>query len=219
MTNRKRALLISISVILACVTVITGVTYALFTDKVNVNTHLSAGDLEVKLERTSLTYTELLTDGTFRQVVDSTPKDFTNCSDNVFGFDGTSLTIFPGSYYKVDMKVTNMGDVAFTHKAWVVINSEQNKTVDGTVHKLSDYILITITPEGGQPGAPKTLSEMASTPVSLGTVKLDDASTTAKENQMTFTVTVEFDERATSMLEHTSVNFDLFVEAVQVTND
>ena len=45
--RRKRALLISCSVILLCVSIIVGMTYALFTDSVSVNTHLQAGNLDI----------------------------------------------------------------------------------------------------------------------------------------------------------------------------
>ena len=49
-TNRKRALLVSASVILLCMTIIVGMTWALFTDTATVENHLQAGDLNITLE-------------------------------------------------------------------------------------------------------------------------------------------------------------------------
>ena len=50
-TNRKRALLVSASVILLCMTIIVGMTWALFTDTQKVTNHLQAGDLSITLKR------------------------------------------------------------------------------------------------------------------------------------------------------------------------
>ena len=50
-TSRKRTLLVSCAVILLCMTVIIGMTWALFTDTHTVKNHLKAGDLDITLER------------------------------------------------------------------------------------------------------------------------------------------------------------------------
>ena len=58
-TNRKRALLVSASVILLCMTIIVGMTWALFTDTQKVNNHLQAGDLSITLKRIPLYHLDI----------------------------------------------------------------------------------------------------------------------------------------------------------------
>ena len=54
-TLRTRALLVSSAVILLAMTLIIGVTWALFTDTQKVSNHLQAGNLSITLERIELT--------------------------------------------------------------------------------------------------------------------------------------------------------------------
>ena len=61
----KRILLVSCSIILLCLMIITGLTYALFTDQFSVGNHLEAGRLNVTLERTHLEYSVLDEFGAF----------------------------------------------------------------------------------------------------------------------------------------------------------
>ena len=58
-TGIKRAMLVSCAVILLCLSVVTGMTWALFTDTERVNTHLQAGTLDITLLRTQLVKTAL----------------------------------------------------------------------------------------------------------------------------------------------------------------
>ena len=53
-THRKRTLLVSSAVIMLCMTIIVGMTWALFTDTQTVHNHLQAGDLKITLKRTEL---------------------------------------------------------------------------------------------------------------------------------------------------------------------
>ena len=62
-TNRKRTLMISASVILLCMAVIMGMTWALFTDTQKIDNHLQAGDLDVTLKRIGLKKTTLTSTG------------------------------------------------------------------------------------------------------------------------------------------------------------
>ena len=135
-TNRKRALLVSGSVILLCLTVITGMTLALFTDDEVVTNHLKAGDLDVTLVRTKLTSTYLTERGVLDTVTDDRDKDFTNGTDeNVFALDGA--VIVPQSKYIAEMQVSNQSDVAFGY--WVEIVYTGSADVE-----LADQIEITV---------------------------------------------------------------------------
>lgn len=122
-TNRKRALIVSTSVILLCMTVVVGMTWALFTDTQTVSNHLQAGDLTVKLLRTELTKTTLNAEGYLVEVpvqkATDKPVSFTNPTDeNVFGIE-TDEKIVPGTKYVAKLQIENHSDVAFGY--WIEI--------------------------------------------------------------------------------------------------
>jgi predicted ribosomally synthesized peptide with SipW-like signal peptide len=111
-------------------TVIIGMTWALFTDTQSVKNHLKAGDLKITLERTELVKKTLTLTGYLEEtkVQDETkdkPVQFTNPSDkNVFGLDIDANDeviekIVPGSKFAAKMKITNKSDVAFGY--WIEI--------------------------------------------------------------------------------------------------
>ena len=68
--GNSRALIVSSAIILLCLTIITGMTVALFTDEEVVSNHLRAGDLDITLERTKLTSTYLTNRGFLETIVD-----------------------------------------------------------------------------------------------------------------------------------------------------
>ena len=72
-TNRKRALLVSGSVILLCMTIIVGMTWALFTDTRTLTNHLKAGDL-----MRASGYAEDYLRGKFLKVTKTSPVKFLN---------------------------------------------------------------------------------------------------------------------------------------------
>ena len=119
-TNRKRALLVSASVILLCMTIIVGMTWALFTDTQKVTNHLQAGDLSITLKRTELTKTTLNAQGKLvTSEPDTNPLTFSNPTDeNVFGIVKDEK-IVPGTKYVAKMQIENHSDVAFGY--WVEI--------------------------------------------------------------------------------------------------
>lgn len=135
-TNRKRALLVSGSVILLCMTIIVGMTWALFTDTETVFNHLVAGDLQITLKRVELTKTTLdehgflVTSNPDASVIDF--SDPANGDKNVFGLktDGNgSVTekIVPGSKFVAKMQIENNSDVAFGY--WVkIVCKDQSAT-------------------------------------------------------------------------------------------
>ena len=201
-TNRKRALLVSGSVILLCLTVITGMTLALFTDDEVVTNHLKAGDLDVTLVRTKLTSTYLTERGFLDTVTDDRDKDFTNGTDeNVFALDGA--VIVPQSKYIAEMQVSNQSDVAFGY--WVEIVYTGSADVE-----LADQIEITVNTAQS-----KRLSQglvVGSEKEPIGVIAVGEAGE--------FTVTVEVLDLANSInnqAQGDEVTFDLVVHAVQYT--
>ena len=105
-TNRKRALIVSGAVILLCMTIIAGTTWALFTDTQTVSNHLQAGDLEITLARTELTKRTLNSVGKLvTSDPDTTRLDFSNPTDeNVFGIVENEK-IVPGTKYVAKMEI------------------------------------------------------------------------------------------------------------------
>lgn len=206
--NKKRFLLVSCAVILLCMSLIVGMTYALFTDSTAVNTHLKAGNLDVLLTRTNLVYTELTTDGDLKEVTLKDERNFTKPTDkNVFGLDSTSampISIVPGSYFEATMKITNQGNVAFDY------------TVDFTLTEatkfLAEQIQITITKTDGTMIENTRLSEYiaSNTGISAGHLKAG--------KDATFIVRVDFlDLKDNNSVMNGEVKFDLLVSAVQET--
>ena len=232
-TNRKRVLLVSGSVILLCLTIISGMTFALFTDDNIVSNHLVAGDLEISLWRTNLVKWSLDETGFISEkiVQDSTkttepnhdpihdPVNFTNTtSRNVFDFevdaDGNGERIVPGCKYVATMEIENNSDVAFGY--WIEV-------------KCTDT-------EGGE-----DLAEQLKVTVNTGddnAAILGDGLTVKGENgryigvlavgdDATFTVTLEFLDsfvtendliyNANDKAQTEKLDFDLVVYAVQVT--
>lgn len=102
MYRRKRILLLSSSIILLCVCLIAGATFALFTEDATVKTHLKAGNLDLVLMRESYSYNYLDNKGELADVSETDPKDFTDPSaENFFGFDdSTTFLMVPGSKFE-----------------------------------------------------------------------------------------------------------------------
>lgn len=212
-TSRTRTLLVSCVVILLAMTLIVGVTWALFTDTQNVSNHLQAGDLSITLKRTELTKTTLNATGYLvESPTDTTVVDFSNPTDaNVFGI-GENEKIVPGSKFVAKMDIENNSDVAFGYWIEIVCTDKESganlaKQLKVTVNTGSDASALvneglTVKGENGYVG------------------ELGIGATAA------FTVTVEFldsfvaeNEIASNQLaKGESLSFDLVVHAVQATN-
>ena len=121
---KKRIIIISAAIILLCVVIITGATFALFTEDKTITTHLQAGGLDVQLYRDSYSYTVLDSDGTLKTISGGTRKDFTKPVDeNFFGFKGTKtekFKIVPESTFSADLQLVNNGTTAFTYDIDIV---------------------------------------------------------------------------------------------------
>lgn len=211
-TNRKRVLLISGAIILLCITIISGMTFALFTDQENVHNHLKAGDLDITLVRTNLKSTRLTERGFFETVTDSQTKDFTNNKDeNVFGLDGE--LVVPLSEYEADLKLTNHGDVAFKYGIQIVSGKDSDPD-------LVKQLEVTVTVEDADG---KTETKRLDQGVWTGSEEQTLGILAVGEN-CDFTVKVKFlddrnyeDEFENNDAQGEDVYFDLVVYAVQYT--
>ena len=128
--NKVRTLLVACVMILFATALIIGGTFALWSDNVSVENHLSAGSLKVKLERINLTKT-YLDDETGYLVLseDTATVDLTSSTTanvNVFGIGESEKTV-PGAYYDAKLRLTNNGDVAFSYEVIIKLTSVSNE--------------------------------------------------------------------------------------------
>ena len=212
-TNRKRALLVSASVILLCMTIIVGMTWALFTDTQKVNNHLQAGDLSITLKRTELTKTTLNAQGKLvTSAPDTTTKNFSNPTDeNVFGIvEGEKIV--PGTKYVAKMQVENHSDVAFGYWIEIVCTDKTNGA------DLAKQLKVTVNTGSDASASVNDGLTVGSSSNYVGELIIG---ATAE-----FTVTVEFLDSfvAENNIDHNdlaqgeNLSFDLVVHAVQATD-
>ncbi len=202
MTNKKRILITSFSVIILCLCILVGVSYSLFTDSEQVTNHLKSGDLDITLERIGLEYVTLNEQG-YLEIKDNTEViDFTNTTEeNIFGLDQEEL-MAPGSYYEATLKLNNKGTVAFDYTIEIVLNDAANDFAN----QLKVYV------DGDTEGKV------------LGEIKEDNkyviASTAAVEasSAKEFTVKVLFENHTdNNKAQDSSISFDLVISATQST--
>ena len=120
MLKRNRLLLISSSVVMLCLALIVGATFALFTEEARVTNHLQAGNLSASLIRHSYEYTVLGNDGVMT-TVSPTPADleidFSEANTkNFFGFDNSqTIMLVPECSFKSTFTLKNTGSTAFQY--------------------------------------------------------------------------------------------------------
>ena len=199
--KRKRIRLISGAVILLCLTIIIGMSYALFSDTERVTNHLQAGNLNITLERTKLVSRYLTDQGFLDTKSNNTLKDFTdNKNENVFDITDSTL-IVPGCEYIADLRITNNSKTAFSY--WVEVVYKGEKDVD-----LASQIEVTIIRDNKVIGTlDKGLTSATINILAVG--EYDD-----------FTVGIKFKDLATNnSAMDDSLDFDLVVHAIQETQN
>lgn len=203
--SKVRTLLVACVMIMLCAAMIVGGTYALWSDNVTVENHLTSGTLQVKLERISLTKTYLddetgylVTAGPDTTIVDFT--DTNTADDNVFGIEDEKVV--PCSEYEAKLRLTNNGDVAFTYDVIIKLNTASNALAE----QLKVYI------DGEDKGTLDQYAVDGKAVISTQTMAKND---TAKE----FTVKIQFinDNDINNDAQNKEVKFDLLVNAVQKT--
>lgn len=213
-TNRKRALIVSGAVILLCMTIIAGTTWALFTDTQTVSNHLQAGDLKITLARTELTKRTLNSVGKLvTSAPDTTRLDFSNPTDeNVFGIVDDEK-IVPGTKYVAKMEISNKSDVAFGY--WVEI-----KCTDATAGEhLAKQLKVTVnTGTDATAFVNDGLIVKGANDGYVGELLIGESAE--------FTVTVEFLDsdvaenniESNNLAKGENLSFDLIIHAVQATD-
>ena len=220
MSKMKRTLLISCAVVLLCMTIVVGMTYALFTDRVSVKHHLKAGNLDIELWRTDLDYSILnTTTGYMDSVGVDNDVNFTSSVDeNVFGLKADEdIYIVPGSYFDADMEIRNNGNVAFTYTFSLVLN--------GAANELADQLYVTVLDESGNVVSEMSLSGYKNQ------AKIFEGKMDGTEKLRQFSIKVEFQDDVVvnkdleegetpmnnNLTKGQTVEFDFILEAVQAT--
>lgn len=232
MNKSRRSLLVACSVVLVCLAVIVGGTFALFTDKVQVRHHLKAGKLDITLIRTNLKTTTL--DNSTGYLVDkSNPQDVdfskTTVDDDDNIFDITDdLILVPGTSFEAEMMIGNnvgtddvdghASNVAYAYWIEIVFEDPEDKlaladqlkvTVNDTTHNksVSKYLSVDSEDEDEDPDDGLTLGSST-----------DPIGTLAVGGSASFTVTVVFEDlkSGNNSAMNDEVSFDLVVNAVQV---
>jgi predicted ribosomally synthesized peptide with SipW-like signal peptide len=204
--TKKRTLLLSALTALLGVSVAVGASYALFTDQVTVNNHLSAGSLDVGLYRVEYKENVLVADGTMAESTpDTTRVDLTQNADKLFVIDDLFV---PTSWYETTVEVSNSGDVAFDYGVRILWKDDPANDKDQII---AEQIQITIS-VGDTQKEQFYLCDCADYDVVLGSMLKGDA---AEQ----FTVKAEFVNRdANNAAMQAEIEFDLQVYATQKTN-
>ncbi|HHU77672.1 MAG TPA: hypothetical protein GXZ29_02155 [Clostridiales bacterium] len=123
-SSTKRALLLSITSMIICISMLLGTTFAWFTDTASTGVnHIQAGNLDVELE-----YLDLAT-GEWQAVKSDEPL-----------FENDALWE-PGFTQVVYLRIRNAGSLALKYKfAMTVIGETPGTNVDGNEFRLSDYL-------------------------------------------------------------------------------
>ena len=205
MGNKIKTLLMSCVIMTLCAAMIVAGTFALWSDSVKVENHLTAGTMSVKLERISLTKTYLNNEtGKMATTTNTTIVDFSNTNTsnaNVFDIANDEKVV-PSSAYEATLKLSNNGDVAFSYDVIIKLNSNNNALAE----QLEIYV------DGTSKGMLSDFAVDGKAVISKQEMLKNDS---AKE----FTVKVVFvnDDDVNNDAQNKEVKFDLMVNAVQLT--
>lgn len=207
---KKKIILSSVLVIVLCLCVIAGSTFALFTKETSVNIAVTAGKLDVTatIDEDNVQYRSL--NETFKTETElGRATHFANGGSAEFVDGKLSLkNMTPGDAVSFNVTVTNLGEVAvkYTVKSdikFVDADGNEVDVQDGEGNPLPDMVTVKVTPSGSQ-----NKFEGANTYVNLG----------GKNSTAAFTVVVEFPNGQPSndnRYQGLSVSVDFTVEVVQ----
>lgn len=201
--NAARITILASLVILLASSIVVGATYSLWSSKTTIETHLTSGNLKLKLERTKLTKCKL-DEGTGYLVKsnDDVTKDFTNttqATDNIFDIESGELVV-PGSYYEATLKLSNDGTVAFDYTISL-------KVTDDDVAELAKQINVYFDDVD---------QGYLYTDTNNGEFEIKQGSMSKEDTAVIFKVKVEFKDLDTNNeAMNQSVKFDLKVNATQ----
>ena len=221
MFRRKRILLLSSSVILLCVCLIVGATFALFTEETTVTTHLKAGELDATLVRRSGYYTALNDGVLYKYELNGTNVDFTEpTTENFFGDIGNKL-IVPLSTFEVVYELGHKANSTTAYTYDVVIAPREGNSV------LADQLWVEMGTAVANADGTYTYTKLSEGWANDGSYKLSSANGTyvkpGTTSGLLYTRVTFMDDRAddndfvNNRAQGLELNFDLVVTATQYT--
>jgi hypothetical protein len=211
----KRVLLVSCAIVALCFTIITGMTYSLFTDHYSAINHLEAGKLNVTLQRTYLEYKVVDFNGSQRVFYDDSLYDFTEkTNNNMFGMNAQEIRIAPGSYFHAKLRILNdnnkganfYSNVAFNYSVEIVLLSGNNH--------LAEQMWVTIIPPNGET-IEKKLTELTNGNALMVGKLLPGEAGHDFEIKVEFLDDAENSDVVNNLAQEEGLVFDLVVKAVQ----
>lgn len=210
MTKRKRSILMAFVTMMLCFALVAGGSYALFTDQVELETHLYSGELDISLWRIDLQSKVL--DPSTGFLTDRQNDEDVNFSSatsrNVFDIDDSTL-IVPRCSYTATMQIENHSDVAFGY--WVEIKLDSKTTTNYI--DLAKQLEVTVDAGPGH-----TVTKRLIDGLELGSraLPIDILPVNGIDN---FKVSVTFvdDDSVNNDAMNQDLEFDVFVHAVQIT--
>lgn len=207
--SKVRTLLTACVMIMLCAAMIVGGTYALWSDKVEVNNHLSAGMLKVSLQRT---YLEKYTLGDDMYMTKTTDDTIAPATANIFGM-GNEVVV-PTSYYAARLKLTNDGDVAINYEIKVVVKNDSDKELAKQVKVfIGEGEIGNVTYDEGKYLVTETDGNVTLTQFTIGNGFIDK-----NQTGKVFWVKIVFENRHdNNAAQNKRAEFDLLVTATQRT--
>lgn len=190
--TKKSALLVSVLAIVLCAAVIAGATFALFTDKSDLNIAVTSGDLDVTAQITST--------ATYSMGVKQEGGAFEN--GGKLTVDGGKVSLdrmTPGDKAVIELKIENNSDIAVKQRFIMSAGSASDPA-------LLDQMLFGVSGKN-----PESYEAASFTYYSNFTSSWEDGSADGETRY----ITVELPEYAGSAAQGKACSFDLAVEVVQ----
>lgn len=214
MVKSKRIIMVASLVIALCFTVVAGATFALFSGDTTINTHLVAGSLDIGLVRENGSKTTLDPTTGYLKKTELSRVDFSGeTASTVFGVEDGELAA-PGSVFEANLGLTNKGSVAFSYKVFIELKDEN-------ASELAKQLKVYFKAEGESEYTDLGFLSALESSEDKRLVLIQNAEMAKNAPATAFSVKVEFVNLGNvknNAAMGTVVNFDLIVEAAQLTS-
>lgn len=214
--RRPKAIILSLVVIVLCMLLIVGGTFALFTDKVALSNHLQAGTLKITLIRTAHSYKILDNKGYLATTaVDNETKNVED-EDFVNAFDLPSgALIAPQSELSATFKIQNKDTVAFNYSVELIVKDSAGEILEiADFTELNRQLKLELIDASGN-----TVSRNGDTNSPANSITVSGADVVEVGGFETFTVKLTFidDTTINNLAQDKNAYFDIVVSATQAT--
>ena len=212
--TRNVRVLISCLTILLCIALMVGATYAWFTETISIEHHLVAGNLDITLKRTHLSWSRLGNLGEMQEGSSDEVVDFSNPTQrNVFDLTADTL-IVPCTWYEATLAVENRNAVTFGY--WIEV-----VPTGSTSNALAKQLEVTVTTYDQHGEVIETVTKSAGESLQIGGEGSYVGILETDDPAQTFKIKVNFPDLgdANNIAQTESVSFDLIVRAIQVLKE